>query len=644
MELIAFSLEGYKRFLEKTSVKLHGNLIAFVGPNEAGKSSLLYALTHLHRDEPFSTSEAPRRKNVTPKLSWHFQLNSDDKRLLEEVHDASHIERVVITKVQEGSKTWRFEPRSPQRDRTPRMLGLRSLQQQRPQLVRLSPPDFEFDRLDKIENILQSDLDSLPQVDIDSLRELAGAISQIEWPNEGPAENDGESNRAESFYAARDGLVSALNDVADREAEAAPIRKAIDVLSERVPKIFLFADSDRNLASEYDLAEVAQDPPSALYHLTFLADLNLRALLKEVNANSIADVSTRRNAANRRLLDAFDKSWNQQGIAIQLDIQGRLLHIQATTPEDAGLSPIVERSDGMRWFAALLAFSYGWAENSVLLVDEIETHLHYDAQSDLIEVLSKQQYATKVIYTTHSFGCLPHDLGTGVRVVEPIDAARSRLENGFWKSGAGFSPLLASMGAAASSITPTRYALIAEGASDAILLPTLLRQACEISSLGFQIAPGLAGVAALAVPSLDVEAGRVAFVVDGDEGGEAHAAKLRRAGVPSERIVVLQDAADGERFETEDYVDALVYSKAVSDELRCWNELTDEFVAADVPTSFRSKAVEAWCMERKLRAPDKTAVAQRVVNISIDGTVYDSRQRERLRSLMQEVRGALQLP
>lgn len=27
--------------------------------------------------------------------------------------------------------------------------------------------------------------------------------------------------------------------------------------------------------------------------------------------------------------------------------------------------------------------------------------------------------AAKVIYTTHSFGCLPPDIGTGVRVVEP---------------------------------------------------------------------------------------------------------------------------------------------------------------------------------------------------------------------------------
>src|SRR5262249_36385344 len=154
----------------------------------------------------------------------------------------------------------------------------------------------------------------------------------------------------------------------------------------------------------------------------------------------IADLSTRRNTANKRLMEVFEANWNQQGIAIQVDVQGTILFVQATTPEDVGLSDIGERSDGLRWFAALLAFSHGWNNHPILLVDEIETHLHYDAQADLVGVLSRQSFTSKVIYTTHSFGCLPNDLGTGVRVVHPIDNATSCLENGFWKRGAGFSP------------------------------------------------------------------------------------------------------------------------------------------------------------------------------------------------------------
>jgi predicted ATPase len=118
-------------------------------------------------------------------------------------------------------------------------------------------------------------------------------------------------------------------------------------------------------------------------------------LRSEAMAGAVADVTTRRNAANANLTAAFEQSWNQQGIAVQIEVQGTILHVQATTPEDSGVSDIAERSDGMRWFAALLAFAHGWERQPILLVDEIERHLHYDAQADLIEVLSKQEFTSK---------------------------------------------------------------------------------------------------------------------------------------------------------------------------------------------------------------------------------------------------------
>lgn len=57
MMLVAFSIEGYRRFVAKTSVKLHGRLIALVGPNEAGKTSLLTAIAHLDKPESFQPTE-----------------------------------------------------------------------------------------------------------------------------------------------------------------------------------------------------------------------------------------------------------------------------------------------------------------------------------------------------------------------------------------------------------------------------------------------------------------------------------------------------------------------------------------------------------------------------------------------------------
>ncbi len=565
MRLVAFSLEGYRRFVAKTSVKLHGDMVAFVGPNEAGKSSLLRALAHLRNEGGFAANERPRRTSLQPHLAWHFQLEDDDKAALSETPESHDVQRAIVTKLGDGSRSWDFEPRRPRRDRSKRIAPIGLMDAFRDvDEVRAADLDedseFDLGDFDRARETLDADIEDYDPDDLTRLADLARRVRLV-TPFERTDDDLSEDELAQqhaALAAARDAVASAIEAVVAGESERSPFDRTVDVLRTRLPSIELFDEADRDLSSEYDLAEVADSPPPALMHLAALAGLDLRALRDEATALQVADVATRRNAVNARLLSAFDQSWNQQGIAVQIDVQGTVLHVQATTPEDSGLSDIGERSDGMRWFAALLAFSHGWSECPILLVDEIETHLHYDAQADLIDVLSKQRFTSKVIFTTHSFGCLPFDLGTGVRVVQPLDAATSRLENGFWKKGAGFSPLLASMGAAALSFTPTRHAMIAEGAADAILLPTLMRQGRDSEKLGFQVAPGLSSIAAVAVPDLEAEAGRVGFVVDGDAGGRDILAKLVSAGIVQARILVLEDPETATGLEVEDLIDVQI--------------------------------------------------------------------------------------
>lgn len=649
MRLIAFSLEGYRRFVEKTSVKLHGDLIAFVGPNEAGKSSLLRAMTHLNDKNALQPNEHPRRTGLQPKLMWHFQLDDEDRIALANILDASVVERAIVTKKADGSRSWEVEPRRPMRDRAHRLEAAATMSLHRDGGdFRAADEDetheFNLGDYDRARETLLADVETFAPANLAGLRDVARRIRLVEPPED---EDDPEEDAVnvgdfgDGWPAYREALAASLDAVASEEETTAPFQAVLNALSQRLPKILLFDDEDRDLASQYDLAEVADSPPAALRHLASLAQLDLPALRDEAIGQAIADLATRRNAANRVLLDAFDKSWNQQGIAVQIDVHGTILHVQATTPEDSGLSDISERSDGMRWFAALLAYAHGWEDQPILLVDEIEKHLHYDAQSDLVGVLAKQRFTSKVIYTTHSFGCLPFDLGTGVRIVQPIDAATSKLENGFWKNGSGFSPLLVSMGAAAVSFTPTRHALIAEGAGDAILLPTLLRHAADAEYLRFQIAPGLSSVAASAVGSLEAEAGRVGFIVDGDGGGLAIRDKLMAAGVEGARVIVLQ--SDDEELETEDLVDPEVYLNAVNEELRCWQEVSTPLSLAELTTSLRTKAVAEWCTSRGLVAPDKAAVAQRVIDQSPERPVHSAARRPLLIKLLSDVHAILGL-
>ena len=191
-------------------------------------------------------------------------------------------------------------------------------------------------------------------------------------------------------------------------------------------------------------------------------------------------------------------------------------------------------------FVALAAFldANSGGNPPILLVDEAENHLHWDAQADLINLFHSRGLVSQVIYSTHSPGCLPHDLGNGVRAVAPISgqADRSYVKNWIWGSDAGFRPLLLCMGASAAALTPHRYAVATEGVSDFILLPSLLRRAIKSDSLPYQVVPGLAQLAKGDICRIDSESDRMMYLTDGDEGGKRMRRKIKSAGIPDDRV------------------------------------------------------------------------------------------------------------
>lgn len=75
VKLISLTVENYRRFVKRTSVKLNGPLVALVGPNEAGKSSALRALQRLDDDSPFGPDELPRRREGLPEIAGSSQMS-----------------------------------------------------------------------------------------------------------------------------------------------------------------------------------------------------------------------------------------------------------------------------------------------------------------------------------------------------------------------------------------------------------------------------------------------------------------------------------------------------------------------------------------------------------------------------------------
>lgn len=229
-------------------------------------------------------------------------------------------------------------------------------------------------------------------------------------------------------------------------------------------------------------------------------------------------------------------------------------------------------------------------------------------------MLSRQQQAAQVIYTTHSAGCLPQDLGTGVRLVEPNeDQERSGVENWPWQKAQGFGPLLLGMGASTLAFVPTRAALIGEGGSEIVLLPTLIREAVGLETLNFQVAPGAAEASRDAIAHIDLQGSKVAWLVDGDKGGADNRRNVGSSNIPAERILIL--GGEGSDLTTEDLVQADVFVEAVNEELRrSYGEDAARLVAGNVSSPGRWRNLEAWCEAEGLAVPNKGAVAHRIAD------------------------------
>jgi predicted ATP-dependent endonuclease of OLD family len=282
-------------------------------------------------------------------------------------------------------------------------------------------------------------------------------------------------------------------------------------------------------------------------------------------------------------------------------------------------------------------------------VDEAEVHLHYDAQADVVGVFEAQELADRIIYTTHSAGSLPRDLGRSVRVVQAAaDADRSTVKNQFWELGPGATPLIMSMGATTLAFASARYAVFAEGASDHLLLPSLMREARELSSLPFQVLPGLASSGPAGFGELQLGASRSAFLVDGDDGGEALRKSLIESGIPPGHVIRLgRRARSG--LQLEDMVEPAILCAAVNEELRRWSpEMEREIVPSSLPKRMRANAISEWCRQAGLAPPGRAAIAVRILALLQKANTYecvaDPARMKQIHELYEDCMNALGIP
>lgn len=640
MKLISIELDGYRRFYPKQSLSVDWKLVALLGPNEAGKSSILKALQALNSEGPFN-SEGPSRditrgETFTPDhvvITATLLVEEADRDATKKHPEARDARWLIARKRVDGKFEYQLIP-PVKRNLSPRNDIFKKLSDivvsAENNTNALSPPPSS-DLINTISQAIQSvpqlDLETLPSEALEKLMALSTQLSK-------------------STSKSLTDLAQEVMKLVEHERKEHPATSVEKILARRLPQFIMFSEKDRGLLPQYDLNTFFGNKPTAvpapLENLANAGDLPLKDLYRAAQTGDHGTVASLIVAANSKLQSALNSAWNQSNVSVSFYLDNNQLSILAGV-RDASLEALSERSDGLRQFIALFAFLSKKRlqdKDIVLLIDEAETRLHYDAQADLVQMLVKQEFARKVIYTTHSFGCLPEDLGLGTRLIQSTDDyRRSKIINQFWSNDRpGLSPILAGMGAATMAFLPIRYCILTEGAIDMILLPSLLREAMGKEALGFQIAPGLSETSTESIAILQNEGNRVLYLVDGDDGGSSVKQKLKSAKVPNEKIISLFQL-NGPIKVVEDFIDKEIYCDALNEELRRSGR-PQRIAMTDFGESNRPLSVRNWCTQNAVGEPNKTSVAYRVLEYASEKNIVDPAHRKTLVELYGKIRKA----
>jgi len=186
-----------------------------------------------------------------------------------------------------------------------------------------------------------------------------------------------------------------------------------------------------------------------------------------------------KRAASSYLSKQFRDLWTQKEVDFDIEVDGTTLNIFA---EDKAVGMPVRlnrRSSGFRWHVSFAwkftHASQGQYEDCILLLEEPGIHLHYSGQRDLLEVLQRLSKSNTVMYTTHLASMVDPAYPERVRILEISDNHATVKKSVVSSQRAPMAVIELTLGLTGdmSGLLGTRQTLIVEGGDDALILHKL---------------------------------------------------------------------------------------------------------------------------------------------------------------------------
>lgn len=229
-----------------------------------------------------------------------------------------------------------------------------------------------------------------------------------------------ETKIIESLSKSKDEFINNIKKFYEIEAKLTP-EACLKFILGKVPKIFLFNGTGRNLKFETRMDEAMKDP--VINDLTKIADFKFKKLDEITNEQGKNNYFRGKSDHLSKQLNKHRKK-NDISILIERILKQDNIEYFVINVEESRWSEFFkpeQRSAGLRWGLSFYLYMIAKGlrgENSIILIDEPGLHLHASSQKDVLSVLERMsKQGLQIIFSTHSPYLIEADKLNRIRLV-----------------------------------------------------------------------------------------------------------------------------------------------------------------------------------------------------------------------------------
>jgi len=436
-----------------------GDLAAFVGRNESGKTTILQALTMLNRDEMISELDlcdemTERLKSEIRIVEGDFELSHDETEIIKEKFPSLHLTKLKIFRSNKNPEIqYDFGDTHVSKEEHQNLEHWQDITKQLLNFVESIPnyiskkldTDFFTGSMPGNKKIIQAELDGFSSNLHAITTEEKQVISEWEETNSKIIKNvekilvdNTESEALKNFIG--DSLHPRFVYFSDYKKILGNIN-----LTEYMKESETEASAGIEYIEGFDRAETVRN-------LLYLAEFEVEKL--EDVKNSPSKLIKFLNTASKKLTERLNPSWKGEAINVELRLNpGNILSVVLSdvhkdgTITNTGL--LNRRAEGFKWtfsFVVNFAAETQKAElkEAILLLDEPARNLHPTQQMGISDLLKNLAGSNQVLYATHS-PFMIFDYTPGNLLVVELDRKKhlSKIFYEYWKADdATLTPIL----------------------------------------------------------------------------------------------------------------------------------------------------------------------------------------------------------